>query len=119
MSVTLDCNTGNSVHKLRGDALLNQLPPQPVESFFGNAHDLLRGYLRHADLSDEELLLLPHLVMGRAVTRALLTMWRGRLFPDNARYILRNTEQGWHQLAWFMARPMDDISNEFLLTARR
>lgn len=100
-------------------ALLNQLPSQPTEALFAQAYDLLRGYLRVADLADEELRLLPHLVMGRAVARALLTTWRGRLFPDNARYILRNTDQGWHQLAWFMARPMAGISDDFLLTARR
>jgi hydroxylysine kinase len=100
-------------------ALLNQLPSRPAEPFFAQGHDLLRGYLRVTDLTDEELLLLPHLVMGRAVARALLTIWRGRLFPDNARYIMRNTDQGWHQLAWFMARPINDISDEFLHTARR
>jgi hydroxylysine kinase len=100
-------------------ALVNQLPSQPAEPFFSDGHDLLRGYLRVADLTDEELLLLPHLVMGRVITRALLTIWRGRLFPDNARYILRNTDQGWHQLAWFMARPMADISDDFSRTAKR
>jgi len=78
----------------------------------------LRGYLRVADLTDEELSLLPHLVMARVVARALLTIWRARLFPDNAPYIMRNTDQGWQQLAWFMARSMDRISNEFMVAAR-
>jgi len=99
-------------------ALLNQLPAQESEDFFAAGHDLLRGYLRIADLTDEELSLLPHLVMARAIARALLTTWRGRLFPDNAPYILRNTDQGWQQLGWFMARSMDRISDEFMAAAR-
>jgi Ser/Thr protein kinase RdoA (MazF antagonist) len=99
-------------------ALLNQLPSQQSEDFFGAGCDLLRGYLRVADLTEEELSLLPHLVMARVVARALLTIWRARLFPDNAPYIMRNTDQGWRQLAWFMARSMDRISNEFMIAAR-
>ena len=99
-------------------ALLNQLPAQDCEDLFASGHDLLRGYLRVTDLTDEELSLLPHLVMARAVARALLTFWRARLFPDNSPYIMRNTDQGWHQLAWFMARSMDQISNEFTIAAR-
>jgi hydroxylysine kinase len=99
-------------------AILNQLPSQGSEDFFASGCDLLRGYLRVADLTDEELSLLPHLVMARVVARALLTIWRARLFPDNAPYIMRNTDQGWQQLAWFMARSMDRISNEFMVAAR-
>jgi len=99
-------------------ALLNQLPAQGSADFFAYGCDLLRGYLRVSDLTEEELSLLPHLVMARVVARALLTIWRARLFPDNAAYIMRNTDQGWQQLAWFMARSMDLISNEFLMAAR-
>lgn len=99
-------------------ALLNQLPrdaaTNPVEDLFAPARDVLRGYLREATLSDEELALIPHLVMGRAVARALITLWRARLFPENATYILRNTEQGWAQLDWFLTRSADDVSQTLL-----
>lgn len=100
-------------------ALLNQLPSRETADFFGDGHDVLRGYLAVADLTDEELRLIPHLVMGRVVARALLTLWRARLFPENAPYIIRNTDQGWYQLDWFLSRPMDRISNEFLAAAGR
>jgi Ser/Thr protein kinase RdoA (MazF antagonist) len=103
-------------------ALLNQLPrdaaEHPVEDLFGPARDVLRGYLREATLSDEELALIPHLVMGRAVARALITLWRARLFPENATYILRNTEQGWAQLDWFLARTADEVSQTLFAVAR-
>lgn len=95
-------------------AMLNQLPRDadrhPVEDMLGDARDILRGYRALAPLSVPELAMIPHLVMGRVVTRALLTLWRARLFPDNSTYILRNTEQGWAQLDWFLARGTDEVS---------
>jgi Ser/Thr protein kinase RdoA (MazF antagonist) len=99
-------------------ALLNQLPrdaaENPVEDLLAAGRDVLRGYLREATLSDEELAMIPHLVMGRAVARALITLWRARLFPENSPYILRNTEQGWAQLDWFLARSVDEVSQTLL-----
>lgn len=95
-------------------ALLNQLPPKARPDIFLEGRDLLRGYLRHADLTTEELMLIPHLVMARAVARALLTTWRAGKFPENRAYIMRNTEQGWSQLDWFLARSVDEVSDELL-----
>lgn len=101
-------------------ALLNQLPSGDAvrmeNDIFMNGRDLLRGYLRIADLTDEELSLLPYLTMGRVITRALLTTWRARMFPDNATYILRNTQQGWAQLKWFLSRSDTQLS-ELLLNS--
>lgn len=95
-------------------ALLNQLPrdaaENPVEDLLAAPRAVLHGYLEVAPLTDEERALLPHLVMGRVIARALITLWRAREFPDNETYILRNTEQGWAQLDWFLARDPDDIS---------
>lgn len=95
-------------------ALLNQLPrdlaTRPVDDPFAEGRDLLRGYLQIADLTTEELQLIPHLVMGRVIARALITLWRAELFPDNAAYILRNTEPGWAQLDWFLARSVEEVS---------
>ena len=103
-------------------ALLNQLPRDaainPVDDLFSDARDVVRGYLRHADLSDEELTLIPHLVMARVVARALITTWRAKLFPHNTTYIMRNTEQGWAQLDWFLDRSVDQISTT-LISDRR
>ncbi|MFJ9082680.1 phosphotransferase [Streptomyces sp. NPDC102384] len=99
-------------------ALLNQLPrdaaSRPVPDLFAEARDVLRGYLRSADLTEAELALLPHLVMGRVVARALITLHRASLIPGNTTYILRNTAPGWGQLAWFLDRTPDEISSTFL-----
>lgn len=95
-------------------ALLNQLPLSAREDLFLEGRDLLRGYLSVADLTPGELELMPHLVMGRVVARALITHWRSAMLPDNAPYIMRNTAQGWAQLEWFLARPAEEISARFL-----
>jgi len=95
-------------------ALLNQLPrdaaQNPVADLFAQGKDVLRGYLELAELSAEELELIPHLVMARVVTRALLSIARAQQFPDNRVYILRNTEQGWAQLDWLLERSVDEVS---------
>lgn len=92
-------------------ACLNQLPLTPQADLFAQARDIVEGYLHMADLTQDELRLIPHLVMARVVTRALLTLWRRKLFPDNETYIMRNTAQGWHQLDWFLSHSPDQISD--------
>lgn len=98
-------------------ALLNQLPrdlaEHPQDNMFEAGFDLLRGYLRCADLTDLELEIVPHLVMGRAIARALITNYRAALIPGNVEYIMRNTEQGWAQLEWFLEREPAEISALF------
>lgn len=91
-------------------ALCNQLPTTAAGAMFDAPTDLLAGYLSLADLTAEERAVLPHLVMGRVIARALITLRRAQLFPDNVPYIMRNTDQGWHQLQWFLDRTFDTVS---------
>ena len=95
-------------------ALLNQLPATPVDDAFGAGRDLLRGYLRVADLTEEELALIPHLTMGRVIARILLSHCLARIFPQNAAYVLRNTPPCWWQLGWFLDRDPDEVSAVFM-----
>ncbi len=78
-------------------ALMNQMPKTfdhgNRRDLFDEPRDVLRGYLRHAELTDEELRLIPFLSMGRLAVRALLTCWRAEIFPENSRYILRHTSR--------------------------
>ncbi len=103
-------------------ALLNQLPRyvslRRDDDIFAHGRDVLKGYLCVADLSEHELSMIPHLTMGRIVARALITLWRARLFPQNKTYILRNTGQGWAQLDWFLQRSVDAVSETLLSSAR-
>ncbi|TPL71479.1 phosphotransferase [Mesorhizobium sp. B2-3-15] len=96
-------------------ALMNQMPKTLAHGsrrdLFDEPRDVLRGYLRHAELTDEELKLIPFLAQGRLAVRALLTCWRAELFPENSRYILRNTEAGWAHLEWFNSLSAAQISD--------
>jgi Ser/Thr protein kinase RdoA (MazF antagonist) len=95
-------------------ALLNQLPrqvpPDPNVDLFADGRDVLRGYLSVADLTDTELAMIPYLVLGRVIARALITSYRAGLLPSNAAYILRNTPPGWGQLRWFRDQPDDRLT---------
>lgn len=96
-------------------ALLNQLPRETSGiDIFSDGRDLLSGYIKIADLTAEDLSLIPHLVMGRIVARTLLSTSLANLAPENAAYLLRNTEQGWHQLDWFLRRSETEVSDQFL-----
>jgi hydroxylysine kinase len=99
-------------------AVMNQFPldfdANGPRDLFVEARDLLRGYLAHAQLSADELRLIPHLAMARVAARALLTSWRAILFPENEAYILRFTRPGWEHLRWFMQRNHDAVSNALL-----
>jgi hydroxylysine kinase len=98
-------------------ALMNQMPKQfswaGRTDLFDEARDVLTGYFRHADLTDGELRLVPFLALGRLATRALLTSWRAKLFPENSRYILRHTHSGWAHLEWFASLSSQKITALF------
>ncbi|WP_198027523.1 phosphotransferase [Aquamicrobium defluvii] len=95
-------------------AMLSLLPRdaviEPMSDLFSNGRDFLRGYLSQADLTREELQLIPHLTMARAVARALLSTWMAKKFPENAPYLQRNAASVWAQLDWFLARSVSKVS---------
>ncbi len=94
-------------------AMMNQLGRGEASGdvdIFASAKDLLRGYLRVADLTPEDLSLIPHLVMARLAARALITTWRSQMFPQNSAYILRNAAPGWSQLDWMLNRSPSQMS---------
>ncbi|WP_339114893.1 phosphotransferase [Thioclava sp. GXIMD2076] len=99
-------------------AMLNQLPRDETElgheEMFTGATRLFEGHIAHAPLGPTERQLLPHLVFARVVTRALLTLWRAKKFPENRTYILRNTNQGWAQLDWYLCQDPAKLSTRLL-----
>jgi Ser/Thr protein kinase RdoA (MazF antagonist) len=99
-------------------ALLNQLvTADETGDAFAHGRDLLRGYLTVADLTTTELAVIPYLVLGRVIARALITLRRVALMPANAGYVLRNTERGWAPLRWFLAQP-DELLETTLMETR-
>ena len=99
-------------------ALLNQLPERPHNDLFFRARDIVEGYKNVADLTESELELIPNLVMARIIARALISIWRGKLFPENYRYIMRNTQQGWHQLQWFLNKSENQICDTLMMFSK-
>lgn len=100
-------------------ALMNQMPKSIGSDridLFDEARDVLAGYLRYADLTEEEMQLVPFLAYARQATRALLSSWRAQLFPENAPYVLRHTEPGWLHLKWFYSLSTEQIG-DLLLSA--
>jgi len=99
-------------------AMLNQLPVAMDGDVFADGRDLLKGYLSIADLTAEELSLIPHLIFSRLATRLLLSTAMASRVPSVAAYVLRNNEQTWVQMDWFIARSMDEISDQLMDFAR-
>ncbi|MCB2134344.1 MAG: phosphotransferase [Rhodobacteraceae bacterium] len=94
-------------------AMMNQMPAGAEEPMMAGPEAVLAGYIETADLTGDEIAILPMLMMGRVVTRALISVSRAQRFPENADYILRHTAQCWYQLDWFLARSTDDIATTF------
>lgn len=96
-------------------ALMNLMPydlsDDGARDMLVEPRDALEGYMKVADLTRDELRLIPFLMIGRLATRALLTCWRAQLFPENSNYILRNTEIGWKHLRWFDSHSTSQIAD--------
>jgi Ser/Thr protein kinase RdoA (MazF antagonist) len=101
----------------RSNLIVDHTDPQFVRGVldfadaFADGRDLLGGYLDVAELTDTEVTTIPFLVMGRVITRALISLYRAALMPGNATYVLRNTQQGWAQLLWFQAHSDDYLAD--------
>jgi hydroxylysine kinase len=99
-------------------AMLSQLPPVMEGDIFTAGRDLLRGYLAVADLTEEELALIPALIMARLTTRILLSTAMANRVPSVADYVLRNNHMTWGQIDWFLGRSMDELGHELIDLAR-
>lgn len=92
-------------------AMLNQLPEAMDGDVFADGRDLLRGYLGIADLTADELALVPSLILARLTTRILLSTAMASRVPSVAAYVLRNNAMTWGQIDWFLARSQDVLDN--------
>jgi Ser/Thr protein kinase RdoA (MazF antagonist) len=72
---------------------------------FGPALDLMAGYHATTPLTPAELALLPDLILARLVARIVISEWRAERFPDNRRYVLRNTPRAWEHLDRLLSIP--------------
>jgi hydroxylysine kinase len=92
-------------------AMLNQLPDRMDGDVFAHGRDLLRGYFAVADLTTDELALIPTLILARLTTRILLSTAMASRVPSVAAYVLRNNHMTWGQIDWFLDRSPDALDN--------
>jgi len=76
--------------------------------------DLVRGYETVTALTEEEVRLIPDLMMTRMVARLAISEWRARRFPDNRDYILRDVPRTWGQLASMQERSPAALADELI-----
>lgn len=60
------------------------------EDPYGQAVDFLEDYHRLLPLREDEILLLPDLILARHLTTVMITHWRASMYPENRVYILRS-----------------------------
>ena len=80
------------------------------------AIDAIAGYHSVAELSADELGLLPRLIVARMVARVIVPEWRAKQAPANRPYLLRTTARAWTQLNRLLAVP-DELIRQRLAQA--
>jgi hydroxylysine kinase len=60
------------------------------EDPFAEVLDFVDAYTDVLPLTEDEIALLPDLILTRHLTTLMITHWRASLYPDNAEYILRS-----------------------------
>ena len=61
-----------------------------AEDPFEEVAELLEAYTDILSLTEDEIAVLPDLILTRHLTTVMITHWRASLYPENAEYILRN-----------------------------
>lgn len=69
----------------------------------GGAAALIEGFHAVRPLREDEVALLPELILARMVVRIGISEWRALRFPENRAYILRNVPTAWAQLEYLTA----------------
>ncbi len=80
---------------------------------------LLRGYQARAGLTQDELRLIPDLILARQYASLAISAWRAARYPWNADYILRNAPGARRGLAALAALGPGRLADALLTTAER
>ena len=80
--------------------------------------DFVAAYTEIVPLSDDEISILPDLILIRHLTTVMITHWRASLYPENRDYILRNESRARRMLLGVTGLSTDDAANRFLDTCR-
>jgi Ser/Thr protein kinase RdoA (MazF antagonist) len=74
--------------------------------------DILKGYHSANPLQEQEMDLLPSLVVNRIAMTAIISEWRAKEHPENQDYILGNINRTWEVLNKLQKHEYDDIAEQ-------
>jgi hydroxylysine kinase len=80
---------------------------------FTEVLDLLDSYTGMLPLTEDEIAVLPDLILARHLTTVMITRWRVSMYPDNADYILRNEARARRMLSLMAGIPCDQTVCRF------
>ena len=84
------------------------------EDPFEEVIDLLDAYTDTLPLTEDEVAVLPDLILTRHLTTVMITHWRASLYPENAEYILRNEGRAREMLYRVTGLSINDTVGRFL-----
>ena len=82
-----------------------------ADLFLGTA-DILKGYHSVNPLQEQEMDLLPSLVVNRIAMTAIISEWRAKEHPENQDYILGNINRTWEVLNKFQKHDYAEIAEQ-------
>ena len=83
----------------------------------GTTH-LLSGYQKEYPLNENELALLPALIINRITMTVIIGEWRSVQHPENKQYILGGVEKSWRILEELCTLNLDGVAEIFMKTAQ-
>ena len=74
--------------------------------------DVVAGYHATTPLTDDEISLLPRLIVGRVLMWVIIPRWRSARMPTNNEYVLRNAERSWSLLLALRDVSLDNFAEQ-------
>ncbi|MEE4163317.1 MAG: phosphotransferase [Woeseiaceae bacterium] len=85
---------------------------------FAQVIPMLFAYSAVVPLADEEIAVLPDMILTRHLTTVMITHWRASLYPENRDYILRNEPRARNMLRRVADLPVDETRDRFYEACR-
>jgi len=85
---------------------------------FARVIPLLSAYSAVMPLTDEEIAVLPDMILTRHLTTVMITHWRAALYPENRDYILRNEARARNMLRRVADLPVEETRERFYAACR-
>jgi len=84
------------------------------EDPFEEVVELLDAYASILPLTEDEIAVLPDLILTRHLTTVIITHWRASMYPENAEYVLRNEGRARQMLYRVTGLSINDTVGRFL-----